>query len=69
MTGNFLYWNVRGLGSSKRRLKSIIIKKDITLCAVGEPFINKNRLAGSSSFLSLNYSCSNVSVGGKLWIF
>ncbi|KAL6003492.1 hypothetical protein ACLOJK_023723 [Asimina triloba] len=66
MIRNILYWNVRGLGSSKRRLKSLIIKKDINICAIVEPFISDNRMATTGPFLNLNYFCSNVFAGGKL---
>lgn len=69
MIGNIFYWNIRGLGTSKRRLKSLIIKKDINICVIAEPFVGHNRMAATGSFLNLNYFCSNESMGGKLWIF
>lgn len=69
MIENIFYWNVRGLGRSKRRLKSLIIKKDINICAIVEPFAGNNCMAATGSLLNLNYFCSNESMGGKLWIF
>lgn len=69
MMGNIFYWNVRGLGTSKRRLKSLIIKKDINICVNVEPFVGNNRMVATGSFLNLNSFCSNETDGGKLWIF
>lgn len=58
MIENILYRNVRRLESSKRRLKSLIINKDINICTIAEPFLGDNRMAATGSFFKLIY-CSN----------
>lgn len=67
MLDNILYWNFWELGSLKKRLKSIIFKNEIYVCAIDEPFVGSNRSATLGDFLSLyNNFCSNEVVGGKL---
>ena len=69
MTDTIIYWNVRGLGSSKRRLKSLLAKNNVSICAIAEPFARENCMATMGNFLTFNCFCSNETVRGKLWIF
>lgn len=69
MVDTILYWNVRGLGSLKKRLKSLLMKNDVSICAIAKPFARENCMTTMGNFLSLNYFFSNQIVGGKLWIF
>lgn len=69
MINNILYWNVRVLGSLKKRLKHLISKKEVSVCAIAEPFARSNRLATMGNYLSLYNFCSNDEFGCKIWIF
>lgn len=70
MIDNILHWNVRWLGSSRRRVKALIKKKDTTICAIAELFLGDNCMMDLGKFLHLNSFLSNlVDGGGKLWVF
>lgn len=54
MIDTILYWNVRALGSSKKRLKSLLMKNNVSIYAIARPFARENCMTTMDNFLSLN---------------
>ncbi|KAK0580059.1 hypothetical protein LWI29_035797 [Acer saccharum] len=63
------FWNIRGLGNSSGRLKSLIKKFNVDLFAISEPFAAEDRMVRLGNLLSYHHFISNEIQGGKLWIF
>ncbi|TXG59223.1 hypothetical protein EZV62_013796 [Acer yangbiense] len=61
--------NIRGLGNSSGRLKSLIKKFNVDLFAISEPFTAEDRMVRLGNLLSYHHFISNEIQGGKLWIF
>lgn len=55
---------MRGIGTSRKRLKCLI-KKYI---AILEPFAKEDKLVRLTSMLGFNNFCSNEAMGGKIWL-
>lgn len=71
MSEMIFFWNIRGLGSSRGRLKKLLNKFKVKLFAIAEPFLNANRMHVLGNYLNMNYNfyISNEAQGGKLWLF
>ncbi|KAF5468243.1 hypothetical protein F2P56_012410 [Juglans regia] len=69
MSESIIVWNVRGIGTSSRRLKNLVFKFKPKLISVLEPFQNQNKVLRLMNSLHFDSCISNVDVGGKIWIF
>lgn len=69
MIDTIFFWNVRGLGRSRKRLKNLASKFNASLVAISEPFTEAARMPILGNFLNFPYCCSNEVEGRKLWIF
>ncbi|KAF5480776.1 hypothetical protein F2P56_001492, partial [Juglans regia] len=69
MNNSIIVWNVRGIGTSRRRLKKLVSKFKPQLVAVLEPFQNVDKAIRLQHYLQFDSFSSNVDVGGKIWIF
>ncbi|XP_019181398.1 PREDICTED: uncharacterized protein LOC109176423 [Ipomoea nil] len=63
---NLLSWNVRGLLSSRRRLKRLLRRKRIRFSAIIEPMLAQDRL--SSMITELGFSNGYASMESKIWL-
>ncbi|XP_031100850.1 uncharacterized protein LOC116004818 [Ipomoea triloba] len=63
---NLLFWNIRGLLSSCRRLKRLIRHESIHLSAIFEPFLTNDKL--DSYIRTLNLHKGFASSVSKIWI-
>lgn len=68
MSDTIFFWNIRGLGSSRDRLKKLLNKFKVKLFAIVEPFLNEDRMHVLGNYLNMNYKSyiSNEAQGGKL---
>ncbi|XP_042984734.1 uncharacterized protein LOC122313615 [Carya illinoinensis] len=66
--GKILYGNVRGLGTSRKRLLKMVRSRKPCVFAVAEPFVDGQHLGRLQSDVSFEGSVSNQEVGGKLWV-
>ncbi|XP_040990989.1 uncharacterized protein LOC121238224 [Juglans microcarpa x Juglans regia] len=64
-----LVWNLRGLATSRKRLKSLLKKHRVGIVEILEPFQDAGRMNRLASYLEFPKFCSNESLGGKVWIF
>lgn len=69
MIDMILVWNVRGLGRSRKRLKSLVKKHRATVVTILEPFHEESKMQWLASFLEFSKYCCNESSGGKVWLF
>ncbi|XP_042942745.1 uncharacterized protein LOC122276921 [Carya illinoinensis] len=63
-----LYWNIRGLKSSRIRLDKLVRKLKLNLIMIAEPFADENRLDMLKNRLKFEHSFSNQCADGKLWV-
>jgi hypothetical protein len=69
MLDNLLFWNCRGLGSSKARLRAMLKDLKPKVLIVAEPFRQDCKLERWQGMLKFDNSYSNGDSGGKLWVF
>ncbi|XP_042983328.1 uncharacterized protein LOC122312726 [Carya illinoinensis] len=69
MKVSYLYWNARGLGTSRERLKNLVTKFHPKLVVIAKPMVSISRLDMWRDRLHFDGCCSNVEEGGKLWLF
>ena len=69
MLDNLIYWNCRGIGSSKVRLRAMLKVLKPTVLIVAEPFRQDCKLERWQGMLKFDASYSNGDSDGKLWIF
>ncbi|KAF5468900.1 hypothetical protein F2P56_013011 [Juglans regia] len=62
-------WNLRGLGSSRNRLKSLVKKNGVHIVGILDPFVDVDKMSRLASMLGLSNFCSNAEVDGKIWNF
>lgn len=60
MMDTILVWNVRELGTSRRRLHSIMRRNNSAMVAISEPFATDDKILRLASFLDFPKFCSNV---------
>lgn len=60
--------NIRGIGSSRGRLKKLVASLKPKVVALMEPFQNFDKAQGLMRLLLLDNVISNVD-GGKFWVF
>ncbi|XP_042942334.1 uncharacterized protein LOC122276573 [Carya illinoinensis] len=63
-----LFWNLRGLGTSKRRLVKLVHLYKPKIIALAEPFLNVSHLSRLQAKLHMENSVSNEDSGGKIWL-
>lgn len=66
---HILTWNIRGILSSKSRLRRILNKSRPSVVALLEPFLGANKCSRWARWLKLPNFFNNAEVGGKIWIF
>lgn len=64
-----LVWNWRGLGSSRKCLKSLLRKYCVGIVGILEPFQDARKMPRLASYLGFSKYCCNDSSGGKVWIY
>jgi len=69
MLDHLLFWNCRGLGFSKTRLRDMLKVLKSKILIIAEPFRQDCKLARWQGMLNFDVSYSNGDSGGKLWIF
>lgn len=71
MSDVIFFWNIKGLGSSRGRLKKLLNNFKVKLFAIVEPFLTEDRMHVMGNYLNMNYNfhISNETQGGKLWLF
>ncbi|XP_031132021.1 uncharacterized protein LOC116033418 [Ipomoea triloba] len=62
-----LFWNVRGLSSSCRRLRQLIRHEKVNLVSISEPFLTADRIEDFARKLNLQFSFASQSC--KIWLF
>lgn len=65
MSYSYIFWNARGIGTSSRRLKKLVLKFQPKVVVM----VDQSKILLWKGKLKFNECCSNVSEGGKLWIF
>ncbi|XP_042983286.1 uncharacterized protein LOC122312671 [Carya illinoinensis] len=63
-----LVWNIRGLGTSRRRIRSLVRKYEVSVLVVLEPFQEDSKLQSWAASLQFSNYCSNLKEGGKMWV-
>ena len=65
---NILFWNIRGVGNptSRRRLKRIINKSNVSIVAIQEPMTDSQKINKLVHYLNFSNAVSNCN--GKIWI-
>lgn len=63
-----LFWNLRGVGTSQKRLSSLVRKFLPGIVAVAEPFLPSSRMDVLQSRLNMIGSVSNDEASGKIWV-
>ncbi|KAJ0074622.1 hypothetical protein Patl1_37562 [Pistacia atlantica] len=69
MIDKILVWNLRGLGSSRNRLKSLVKKFGVSIVGILEPFAKDDKMTRLAYLMGLPSFCSNAAFDGKIWIF
>lgn len=64
-----LTWNIRGIHSSKARLRHILNKHCPLVVALLELFLSANKCPRWARWLHLPNFCHNIDAGGKIWLF
>ncbi|CAI9775524.1 unnamed protein product [Fraxinus pennsylvanica] len=62
-------WNVRGMGTSKCRLRKLVRKHNIAILAVAEPFHSERHVQSFAKKIKLAGCITNEKEGGKIWVF
>lgn len=65
---SFLYWNLRRLGTSKKKLKNMVRRYKVNVVAIAEPFVGEHCMSRLQKSLDFWGCISNEGVGGKLWV-
>ncbi|KAG6671627.1 hypothetical protein I3842_16G012600 [Carya illinoinensis] len=68
MTESIIAWNIRGLGSSRRILHSLIQKNNGSIVALFEPFVREDKLQRLVSSLGFDGYFCNEAEGEEIWI-
>lgn len=63
-----LFWNIRGLGTSRRRLRKIVKSMKPNFLMLTEPFSNEAKLKLLQNNLHFEFYFFNQNIGGKLWL-
>ncbi|XP_042962702.1 uncharacterized protein LOC122296976 [Carya illinoinensis] len=63
-----LVWNVRGLGTSKRRLRNLIRKYKPSVLVLFEPFAAEEVMVYWANVFGYPSYCANEAMGGKIWV-
>lgn len=69
MIENIMFWNARGLGISKKRLRSLLKIHKPKMLMVAEHFRSVTKLLRCQNIFRFDASFSNGINDGKLWIF
>ncbi|KAI9186057.1 hypothetical protein LWI28_013379 [Acer negundo] len=64
-----IVWNVRGMGTSKRRMKKLMKDHNVSVLAVSEPFQDVGLIRKWASCLQFQNFSSNIEEGGKILVF
>lgn len=59
-------WNVWGLCTSKRRVKLLVRKFDVSILAISEPFHNAVNLERWAHSIDFPAACENLALGGEI---
>ncbi|XP_042972740.1 uncharacterized protein LOC122304535 [Carya illinoinensis] len=68
MIGPILYWNVRGLGTSRGRLKKLVKEFKPKVFALAETFVDDSKMGRLMRQLGLEEGSSNQLNAGKIWL-
>lgn len=63
-----LFWNIHGLGTSRRRLRKLVKRKKLNFIMLAESFTNESNMDALKNTLQLRDYFSNQSNGGKIWL-
>ncbi|KAL2527111.1 Uncharacterized protein Adt_12165 [Abeliophyllum distichum] len=67
MMDNLLFWNLRGINSSIKRLKKVVHINNVSMLILAEPIVDKGKIQEYKCKLGYDYCHSNRN--GKLWVF
>lgn len=68
MIGPIVYWNIKGLGTSRGRLKKLVKKFKPKVVALAETFVDGSSMGNLMRSLCLEDGRSNQLQAGKIWI-
>ncbi|XP_042962740.1 uncharacterized protein LOC122297018 [Carya illinoinensis] len=63
-----MYWNIRGLGTSRGRLKKLVKSFNVKVVALAETFVDERKMDKIKKSLWLDNGCSNQEKAGKIWL-
>lgn len=69
MIGPIFAWKIRGIGTSRGRLKKLIASFKPKIIALMEPFHSFDKAQGLMRSLHFDYVISNEEFGGTIWVF
>ncbi|KAL2469613.1 Uncharacterized protein Adt_37749 [Abeliophyllum distichum] len=67
MMDNLLFWNLRGIKSSVKRLKKVVQINNVSMLFLAEPIVDKGKIHDYRS--KLGYDHCHANRNGKLWAF
>lgn len=68
MNCNYLFWNMRDLGTSIHRLRKLVKRYKPRKEAIAEPWQTVDKMGALQKKLKFNFGLSNGDLGGKLKI-
>ncbi|KAG2725982.1 hypothetical protein I3760_01G090700 [Carya illinoinensis] len=68
MISPILFWNIRGVRSSKLRLRNIIKKFKPNIIALAEPFLREDKITTLLGKYNCNSFVTNERHSGKIWL-
>ncbi|XP_041000717.1 uncharacterized protein LOC121246597 [Juglans microcarpa x Juglans regia] len=69
MFNKVLFWNIRGLGTSRKHLRGLVREQHPIILVIAEPFRDDTHLSYWKTFLEFDECLSNASQAGKIWCF
>ncbi|KAF5458789.1 hypothetical protein F2P56_022794 [Juglans regia] len=69
MINKVLFWNIRGLGTSRKRLRGLVREQQPIILVIAEPFRDDTHLSYWKTFLEFDECLSNASQARKIWCF
>ncbi|KAF5465148.1 hypothetical protein F2P56_015179 [Juglans regia] len=64
-----MFWNLRGIGTSKKRLRKLVRVHQPCVLFLAEPFGDDSQLSYWCDYFSFSACISNADKAGKLWCF
>ncbi|KAF5474951.1 hypothetical protein F2P56_006803 [Juglans regia] len=64
-----MFWNIRGIGTSKKRLRSLVRVHKPSVLFLAEPFRDNSHLSYWRNYFSFSECLSNADKEGKIWCF